>query len=332
MKRILLSTLTIAATALVLMGAGHGSGEGQRGGGQRSAGQRGGGSSPSKIYRLRRVAVPKPSMPSRVVRGQGRFSYPERDESGARISKPAAAAPPQHHASVVKNTALVRNIQTQERVENTPKHYYWHNDGGLRYSHYYDGRVHWYGFYHGPAFYWTRYYGDRWWWYDGGGARWVFWWDGFWWWPGPGAAAYVYMDGHYYPYENAAVTVAHEENQAPPASIPAPNPAAAAKSPDARRMVQISGSDGQAFLYDNTTSPPTFVKFLGVGASKARFSGGSAGAPLQILVEYKDDTFALFDADGNSQSSAVQSSESQSTPPAAAPDSIPPMPTSAPGQ
>lgn len=96
-------------------------------------------------------------------------------------------------------------------------------------------------------------------------------------------------------------------------------------------MVQISGSNGDAFLYDNTATPPSFVKFLGTGASKVRFSGGTAGAPLQILVEYKDDTFALFDMDGTSQSSAVKAAEPQA-PPLAKPDAIPPMPTSAPGQ
>ncbi len=96
-------------------------------------------------------------------------------------------------------------------------------------------------------------------------------------------------------------------------------------------MVQVFGADGQAFLYDKTSTPPTFLKYLGQGVSKVRFSGGTAGAPVQILVEFKDDTFALFDANGNSQSASVKSEESTSTPPPA-PDSIPPAPTSAPGQ
>jgi hypothetical protein len=306
--------VTIAAAALILTGAG---------------GRMGGGSSSSKIYRMRRVSVPKPSMPSHAVSGQNRASYPERDESGARISKPAANTPPSHHAGVVQNTGVVHGIQARERLEVTPNHYYWHNEGGIRYSHYYDGHFHWYGFYHGPAFYWTRYYGNRWWWY--GGGRWLFWWDGFWWWPGAAGVPYVYIDGSYYPYESPAVTVEHEETLTPPSSIPAPNQASANQSPDGRRMVQIIGSEGQAFLYDNTVSPPTFVRFLGSDVSKVRFSGGTAGAPLQILVEYKDNTFALFDADGNSQSSAVQATESKTSPPAV-PESIPPPPTSAPGQ
>lgn len=316
MKRILASVLAIAAAALALMGAGR-----ERGGADFSR---------DRIYHRRRIAVPKPSMPSRAVSGPSRASFPERDASGVRISQPAAVTPPAHHASVVRNAEVVRNIGIQQRVEVVPNRYYWHSDAGARYSHYYDGRVHWYGFYHGPSFYWTRYYGDRWWWYDRGGARWVFWWGGFWWWPAPGGAAYVYVDGHYYPYESSGVTVDRAQIQAPPGEIPAPNRASASKSPDGRRMVQI-GSDGQAFLYDNAASPPTFLKFLGTGASKVRFAGGSAGAPLQILVEYKDDTFALFDADGNSQSSAVREAETKTEPPPA-PDSIPAPPASAPGQ
>ena len=54
-------------------------------------------------------------------------------------------------------------------------------------------------------------------------------------------------------------------------------------------------------------------------------------APVQIVVKYKDDTFALFDADGNSQSEAVQSAETGTTAPPD-PESIPPAPTSAPGK
>jgi hypothetical protein len=66
--------------------------------------------------------------------------------------------------------------------------------------------------------------------------------------------------------------------------------------------------------------------------TQVRFSGGTAGAPSQILVEYKDNTFALFDADGNSQSSAVQAEGATAPAPPETPDSIPPPPTSAPGQ
>jgi len=320
MKRMMLAALAISASALWLTGAGH-----EKGGGQ-------GVSRAAKVYRLRRVAVPKPAQPTRVVRDHARVSYPKQYASGARIAKPAAAAPPAHHAAVSHNANLVRNIQRQQRAEAIPNHYYWHNDAGLRYSHYYDGRIHWYGFYHGPTFYWSRYYGDRWWWFDAGVGRWDFWWDGFWWWPGPGGAAYVYVDNNYYPYDSAGVTVEREQSLTPPSSIPAPGQGRATNSPDDRRMVQISGSDAQAFLYDKTASPPVFLQFLGQGVSMVRFSGGAAGAPLQVLVEFKDDTFALFDENGVSLRAAVKSMDAQAGPPPAASESIPPPPTAAPGQ
>jgi hypothetical protein len=96
-------------------------------------------------------------------------------------------------------------------------------------------------------------------------------------------------------------------------------------------MVQM-GADGQAFLYDKTKTPPTFMKYLGQGVSNVRFSGGTGGAPVQLLVEYKDNTFALFDGDGNSQSASVESTEASTPAPPENPDSIPPPPTAAPGQ
>jgi hypothetical protein len=323
MKRAIFSTLAVVA-ALLSMGAGRQGGGG--GGGQQHA-------SGGTLYRRRRVSVPQTAMPrpQHVVRDQARPVYPKTDGAGARISKPAAVAPPAHHAQVVRNAAFTRGVTRVERTEIVPNHYYWHNENGLRYSHYYDGHNHWYGFYHGPSFYWTRYYGNRWWWYDGGMARWVFWGNGYWWWAGPGGVAYVYTDNNYYPYENAGVTVEHEEAQAQAPSVPSADQGATTNSPDNTRMVQVFGADAQAFLYDKTVSPPTFLKFLGLGVSKIKFSGGTADAPLQILAEFKDGTFALFDAAGNSQSTAVKAAESPAaTPPT--PDSVPPAPTTAPGQ
>jgi hypothetical protein len=322
MNRNALSVLTVAMAALLLIGAGHdGGGEGGHSGG-------------GKVYRRRKVSVPKASMPAHGgPSDHGRAVYPEHNEAGGAITQHAAQVPPSHHAEVERNPGFVRNIQSQQRSEVVPNHYYWHNAGGLRYSHYYDGHNHWYGFYHGPSFYWTRYYGNRWWWFDGPHARWVFWWNGFWWWPGVNGVPYVYVDNNYYPYETTGVTVEHAEPQpAPPTAIPAPGSGKQpVSSPDGSRMVQM-GADGQAFLYDKTKTPPSFMKYLGQGVTKARFSGGTAGAPLQILVEYKDNTFALFDGDGNSQSSSVESTEAATPAPPENPDSIPPPPTSAPGQ
>src|SRR6185312_3403334 len=222
-------------------------------------------------------------------------------------------------------------IRAQQRTEIVPNRYYWHNDHGVHYSNYYDGHHHWYGFYHGPPFYWTRYYGNYWWWYDPLYARWVFWSNGYWWWPGPGGAPYVYVDNAYYPYSDAGVTIEHVAEQPAPASLPDAGSGSTVNSPDGKRMVQIFGDDAQAFLYDKTETPPKFLRYLGAGAAKVRFSTGAAGTP-QVLVEYKDDTFSLFDQDGNSQSAEVKQEESASpAPPPDTPDSIPPPPTSAPG-
>jgi hypothetical protein len=331
--------LAAAAAALCLMGAGRGGDPGgvHRGGDSRGGAFRGGGMrsyapsagrAPSTIYRRQHIAMPRAPMPSHAFRDQGRAVVPQRNEFGERITKPRATVPPANHLQITRNPALVRGIQRQQRAEVAPHHYYWHNVGGIRYAHYYDGRYHWYGFYHGPRFYWTRYYDDRWWWYDALSARWDFWWDGYWWWPGPGGLPYVYIDDDYYPYEGSGVTVEQAEEQPAPAKIPAPGAGAVTESPDGRRMVQI-GSDGEAFLFDKTKTPPSFLKYLGAGVSRVRFSGGSKGTPPQMLVEYDDDTFALFDADGNSLSSAVKKEDAA---PPAAPQSIPPPPTSAPGQ
>ncbi|MFI5345050.1 MAG: hypothetical protein ACHQ51_01630 [Elusimicrobiota bacterium] len=311
-----------ALSVLLLLGAGTASAE-------RHEGEREGSRT---VYRRRRVAVPAPAAPEHMVRDQNRAVYPQRDEAGRRISQQAAAVPPVYHRAVVQNQAVVGGIQRQQRSEVVPNHYYWHKDGGVRYSHYYDGRNHWYGFYHGPTFYWTRFYGDHWWWYDGRGARWVYWWNGYWWWPGDGGRPYVYVDDAYYPYEGTGVAVESAETPAAPATVPAADGGAATVSPDGTRKVQISGAEALAFLFDMRTSPPKFLKYLGQGVVKARFAGGTAGAPLQLLIEYKDDSFALFDGDGNSQSAAVRSTEAGVAAPPDVPDTIPPPPTSAPGQ
>jgi hypothetical protein len=201
----------------------------------------------------------------------------------------------------------------------------------MRYAHYFDDRgVHWYGFYHGPSFYWTRYYGGNWWWFDPSYSRWVFWWDGYWWWNGPGGAYFVYMDNNYYPYEDGAVTVQKSETVPPPGVKPAPDGGKGWDSPDGGRMVRVMGDQSEAFLYDKTGSAPDFLAYLGRGVEKVRFSGGTPGEPLQILLDFKDGSFAVFDMDGKALKPGVHA-----PPPAGAPPSdeaAPPPPASAPGK
>lgn len=299
------------SAALVLMGAGRG-----------------------EDFRKRPIRPLLPSAPAAQTPGPGRAERVERAEHVDRAerterairgqSAPEAATRVDAGARRVRSAPSAigaRELTRIERSETEPNRYYWHTESNTTYTHYYTGQDHWYGFYAGPTFYWTQYYGAYWWYYDPSGMRWVYWSNGFWWWPGPGGAYYVYLDDRYYPYEESRVIVT---------TRPAYSAAdATTTSPDNRRMAQILGADAQAFLYDKTVSPPKFMKFLGQGVSKVRFT--EAGEPARILVEHKNGTFALFDADGVPQKAAAKKGEPASVPPPK-PASIPPAPTSAPGR
>jgi hypothetical protein len=338
MKRITLS-MTLAALTALCAGASF-----ARGGGGDDRGDDHGGRdhgsrhapAPAVVIKMHRVAVPHHDPikdQSHVVRDQRHIDLPKRDGAGAPIVTHAETRPPVQHAEMARNHGFVHGIEDQQRSEMEVGHHYWHTAGGVQYSHYYDGHAHWYGFYHGPTFYWTRYHANRWWWYDTAFARWVYWGDGFWWWPGPAGVAYVYADGNYYPYEQEGSVVTQKpELQTPAAEAPAPGTGVAKTSPDGRRLVQIGGYDADAYLYDNTAKPAAFMKFLGKGVQQVRFSGGTSGQPLEILLQFLDGTFALYDGEGNAKDAAAASSSATAEPPADVPDSIPPPPTAAPGQ
>ena len=277
-----------------------------------------GSSRPVPVERVHRVEpvdqmqrVDRAERTERAIRGQSAPSV-----------KPAAAAPSRRVGSG-PGAVGVRELTRIERAETEPNHYYWHTENNTTYTHYYTGQDHWYGFYAGPTFYWTQYYGAYWWYYDPYGMRWVYWSNGFWWWPGPGGAYYVYLDDRYYPYEpyrgEAAIRRAYAEAPKEVTTL----------SPDKRRLAQIMGADAEAFLYDNTVAPPNFLKFLGRGVSKVRFTEGGKDEPARILIENKNGTFALFDADGNPQKADADKGDAAVPPPK--PASIPPAPTSAPG-
>lgn len=324
MKRNTVSLLTLAAAALVFMGAGME---------ERKRRPRGGSAQP-QAPRISQPERPRAAQPERTrgveperTRGsephrtrtaqpekrQGIERRPAREDGGARQSRPASQRI--RHAGVAATPGITRNMARIERSETTPNRHYWHTEGGTRYSHYYDGGTHWYGFYSGPTFYWTRYYGSNWWWYDSYSTRWVYWADGFWWWPGPGGVAYVYVDDGYYPYSEPVVSVA----AAP--SVPAPDKGATTVSSDGRRMAQVFGPDSQSFLYDTTRTPPTFLRYLGQGVSRVRFTDGA------ILVDFHDGSFALFDEEGRSmKASSKAEGAARSAPPA--PGSVPPAPPS----
>ncbi|MBI3563998.1 MAG: hypothetical protein HY079_02240 [Elusimicrobia bacterium] len=275
------------------------------------------------------------------ARGDGRPDDDRRAWRGVRRAAPsvapsvapsiaptvAPAVAPTAPVGPHRGERFVAPAAREQRVEIVPRRYYWHQSSGSRYCHYYDGRRHWYGFYAGPAFYWTRYYDDRWWWWDARFGRWVYWWDGYWWWRGPGGAVYVYIDDSYYPYGWSAAAVY---------SGPPPSAAEGASyvSPDGRRLVEVVGPDGRAFLYDRAGSAPVYLKPLAAGVAMVTFRGGRDGAPLGILLEFKEKSrgFALFDADGDPLDAAAEAAKRPPSPPADAPAELPPPPTSAPGR
>ena len=285
------------------------------------------------IFKMRQVTVPRPyrfERPENVVDDNWRAVEPKRFDDGKTITQPRETRPPAQHATIARNAEFAKNIQGEQRAETLPNHYYWHNAGGLRYAHFLDAHgIHWYGFYHGPRFYWSRYYANNWWWYDSASTRWVFWWDGYWWWWGPGGIAFVYIDNNYYPYNTTtgAVVVQKPEAAEPPRNPPSLGEGQKWMSLDKRRMVQIHGDGAEAFLYDNSGTPPVYMAYLGRDVVKVRFS---EGIPGQILVDFKDGTFALYDLDGKPQKTVTLKPPDATQPPT--PESVPPAPTSAPGQ
>ena len=256
-----------------------------------------------QITRLRNISISRPERlePARMINDHRQFSAPRRFNNGDEIRVNPARVPPSHHAEIVNDHDAIRSIAREQGAERERNRFFWHNDKGRRYAHYFDNDdIDWYGFYFGPSFYWTRYYGDRWWWYDLGYARWVFWWNGSWWWQGPGGLDYVYMDNNYYPYQEGGVTV-RKSTTIPPAGVsPIPGVGRQWTSPDLRRMVEVTGTENAAFLYDRTSGKPVYLSYLGRDVVKVRFTGGGADQPLQLLLDFKDGTFAIFDADGKS--------------------------------
>ncbi len=202
--------------------------------------------------------------------------------------------------SVSRNRNFHHEIMRRGRVEVVPNRYYWHTYGGHRYAHYYGNGRHWYGFYHGPRFYWTQYYRDRYWWYDPMASHWTFWWNGYWWWGAPGGAYYVYINDTYQPYEVAGVDVPAPEyiDSVPEGTPPESTGDKSVSSPDGKLMVQIAGDQDEAYLYNTTGQEPVFVNALGQKATHARFSGGTDGKALQILVDFQDGHFQLFNDKG----------------------------------
>ena len=322
--------LAAIAAALAAAGAGRAGAEerGRAGGERERSGEKAerredGG---RRMIRLRNISMPRPERlePGRIVNDNRRVEEPRRYGNGEEIRERSAKFPPDRHSEIVGDPSLRRAIERERDAERTRNRYYWHNSGGKKYSHFRDADdIDWYGFYFGPSFYWTRYYADRWWWYDPGYARWVFWWNGYWWWQGPGGTASVYLDNEYYPYQEGGVTVKSSATVSPAEAKPVPGTGKQWTSPDMRRMVEVTGTEDAAFLYDRTGGSPVYLCYLGRGVSRVRFSGGVTGQPLLILLDFKDGSFALFDADGKPEQpeAPVPAPPLPAAPPVSAPGS-----------
>lgn len=285
-------------------------------------------SRPGVVIKMQRTRIPNPDRirnDRHIVRDRTVIAVPRNDEHGSPISQQANRFAPRQHVDVIRNPNIIRSITREQRVEAVPNRYFWHNVGSIRYCHYYDHGIHWYGFYHGPTFYWTRYSYNRWWWFDAGFNRWVYWWNDYWWWPSPSGSLYVYTDNNYYPYEDGSVTVPKPEIQSPMDSAPSPTEGSMYNSPDGQRMVQIYGTQAEAFLYDKSGVSPRYLKYLGTGVSQVRFKGGTTDTPLQILIDYRDGDFAFFSSDGNPLDNTRAAADSSFPP--MAPPQAPPVPT-----
>lgn len=281
-----------------------------------------GGGPRSRVRIGPRVAPSSPrdfSLPSSPARSGGFPSAAPSSSPRARVGiAPRQAAPPAPAAT------LDSPIRRLEGTHRTRGRHSWHTYGGRRYSHYYDGGAHWYGWYGGSRFYWTRPWGGYWWWYEPGYGRWNYWYAGHWWWPGPGGAAYIYMNDGYYPYG---------EPQAPAApSVPAPGAGGAWTSPDGKRVVEVTGPDAQAVLYEKNGQELIYRGFLGKEVQRARFSAATPQAAATILIEFRDGTFALFGYDGRRVDAALPPAPEAAPPkglvpaPPPPPDALPPAP------
>jgi hypothetical protein len=191
--------------------------------------------------------------------------------------------------------------------DNRNRGYDWHSFNGFNMVHHFDGRYHWWGFYLADVYFWSIYFNDYYWWYDPYWHRWCYMQDGSWWWQNPDnlGDTYIYQDGAYYQYNNSDGGVVLNPDPTPPVDVPPGDPtptdpnAKTFYSDDGSRMVQITGDDLEAYLYD-TANPPAFQPILlATGVSDVKFKlNGSQLA--QILTLTSDGSFSTFDQNGNS--------------------------------
>ena len=283
----------------------------ERGGGFASSGFSGGRSESSVSPRLRSIGVR--SVPRRFSQRSQLFS----SRNVRNLSLPSQGPRGESfHASVIAprfmSSSLVRNnmisinnagfrasINTYNARENIVGRYYWHNYNGNNFCHYYDRwGCNWYGWNCGAGFYWSCWWGNNWWWYDPIAFRWCYWYDGWWWWQNPDNVTEVdvYNNGDYVPSDSEQPQNL-EGTQVP--AVKASSLSNDFNSKDRTRMVKLVGSSRDAFLYDTTETPAFKAKYLASGVKEVHFSNATAEKPLQIMLILKDDSFELYDANGD---------------------------------
>jgi hypothetical protein len=186
-----------------------------------------------------------------------------------------------------RDAGIIGNIHNYERMEVHPNQYYWHEDHGFRFCHYYDPwGFHWYGWYVGDDFFWTRYYYGRWWWFDPGYDRWCYWHDNGWWWQDPDQGlVFAYQNNNYVPADSASAPSANNGT----------NQTEYWDAAD-HRVVKVFGKD--AFLYDTSKVPAFDPVFLASNVTDVKMNKAHNGRPLQILVTLEDGTFKIFNPKG----------------------------------
>ncbi len=232
----------------------------------------------------------------RTPRSRSVLAVPRQGPDGSAFTAKAVSwAPRADRMAVLRNPALLRNVEDLTRRETVRGRYYWHRDRGHDFCHYYDDwGFHWYGWTWGGDFHWTRYHANRWWWYDTRFDRWCWWHGGYWWWQDPVRVnvIYVYDDGRYIPSDEQYTELAPE-----PVSSTAKK---MFSNQSGTRLVKVFGAARDAFLYDTNKSPAFQPVFLASGAKDVRFVDDPFGDTRQVVVTLQDNSVALFDAQGNS--------------------------------
>ncbi|MBI4386859.1 MAG: hypothetical protein HY551_05710 [Elusimicrobia bacterium] len=247
-------------------------------------------------------------------RGSTEIAHPDRDWTGRPIRdrhSHVRGIPSRDHTRIIGDFS--RRDMITDRLNRIYSHggrwgdyrpgrYYWHYDYGYRYCHYYDhDRVLWVIVYVGDVPYCFRYHSGCFWryHYDWFGGRWVCLENDYWVYRRPiiinrTVVEYrpvVYVDNGYYDYNrtNSGVVLTPEA-RAGSESAQASEPASF-YSEDGTRLVQIYGTDRQAFLSDPATPLPFSPLYLAKNVKDVEFTQTS------VILNIQDGSRAFFSND-----------------------------------